>query len=106
MNKDKAKVRQVLDALRASGRDALTAPEGKQVCDAYGIAVPGEGLATSAAQATRKTDHALDDVTVCNSLPRLRVVYDVPRPDHRPGVRRLLYESFRALIRCARRRTA
>ena len=52
MNKDKAKVRRILDALRASGRDALTAPEGKQVCDAYGIAVPGEGLATSAAQAT------------------------------------------------------
>ena len=52
MNKDKAKVRQILDALRSSGRDALTAPEGKQVCDAYGIAVPGEGLANSAAQAT------------------------------------------------------
>jgi len=52
MNKDKAKVRQILDALRSSGRDALTAPEGKQVCDAYGIAVPSEGLANSAAQAT------------------------------------------------------
>jgi acyl-CoA synthetase (NDP forming) len=51
MTKDKAKVRQLLDALRASGRDSLTAPEGKQVCDAYGIAVPGEGVAKSAAEA-------------------------------------------------------
>jgi acetyl coenzyme A synthetase (ADP forming)-like protein len=51
MNKDKAKVQQLLDAVRASGRTSLTAPEGKQVCDAYGIAVPGEGVATSAAEA-------------------------------------------------------
>jgi acetyl coenzyme A synthetase (ADP forming)-like protein len=51
MNKDKAKVRQLLDAVRASGRTSLTAPEGKQVCDAYGIAVPGEGVAGSAAEA-------------------------------------------------------
>jgi acetyl coenzyme A synthetase (ADP forming)-like protein len=51
MNKDKAKVRQLLDAVRASGRTSLTAPEGKQVCDAYGIAVPGEGVAKSAAEA-------------------------------------------------------
>ena len=45
---DKAKVRQLLDAVKAEGRDSLTAPEGKQVCDAYGIAVPQEGLAASA----------------------------------------------------------
>ncbi len=51
MSKDKAKVRQLLDAVRASGRSSLTAPEGKQVCDAYGIKVPGEGVATSAAAA-------------------------------------------------------
>ena len=31
---------------RAEGRTALTAPEGKRVCDAYGITTPGEGLAT------------------------------------------------------------
>jgi len=48
---DKGKVRQILDAVKAAGRTSLTAPEGKQVCDAYGIAVPQEGLATSAAQA-------------------------------------------------------
>src|SRR6476469_4078576 len=51
MSKDKTKVRQLLDAVKASGRTSLTAPEGKQVCDAYGIAVPGEGVAKSAAAA-------------------------------------------------------
>jgi acetyl coenzyme A synthetase (ADP forming)-like protein len=51
MTKDKAKVRQLLDAVRASGRTSLTAPEGKQVCDAYGISVPGEGVAKSATEA-------------------------------------------------------
>src|SRR5262245_29281534 len=44
-------VREVLDRVRAEGRTALTAPEGKQVCDAYGITTPGEGLATTAAEA-------------------------------------------------------
>lgn len=53
MTKDQAKVRQILDAARAAGRDALTAPEGKQICDAYGIAVPGEGVAGSAAEAAK-----------------------------------------------------
>jgi acetyl coenzyme A synthetase (ADP forming)-like protein len=48
---DQAAVREVLDAVRADGRDALSAPEAKRVCDAYGIAVPGEGLATSAEEA-------------------------------------------------------
>jgi acetyl coenzyme A synthetase (ADP forming)-like protein len=51
MSNDKAKVREVLDAVKASGRTALTAPEGKIVCDAYGIAVPKEGVAGSAADA-------------------------------------------------------
>ena len=48
---DQAAVREVLDAVRADGRDALSAPEAKKVCDAYGIPVPGEGLATSAEEA-------------------------------------------------------
>ncbi|WP_280152376.1 acetate--CoA ligase family protein [Piscinibacter sp. XHJ-5] len=51
MSKDKAKVRATLDAVKASGRSALTAPEGKLVCDAYGIAVPKEGVAKDAAGA-------------------------------------------------------
>jgi acetyl coenzyme A synthetase (ADP forming)-like protein len=49
--RDQATVREVLDGVRADGRSALSAPEAKRVCDAYGIAVPGEGLATSAEEA-------------------------------------------------------
>ena len=48
---DKASVRKLLATLKAEGRTALTAPEGKLICDAYGITVPKEGVATSAAQA-------------------------------------------------------
>ena len=44
-------VRQVLDQVKAEGRTALTAPEGKIVCDAYGIRVPKEGVAKSAQEA-------------------------------------------------------
>ena len=51
MSIDRAKVRKLLDAVKADGRSSLTAPEGKQVCDAYAIAVPQEGLAGSAAEA-------------------------------------------------------
>ena len=47
----KAVVRQVLDRIRAEGRDSLTAPEGKEICDAYGIPVPKEEVASSADQA-------------------------------------------------------
>ncbi|MBB4929220.1 acetyl coenzyme A synthetase (ADP forming)-like protein [Lipingzhangella halophila] len=46
-NSSKAAVREVLDKALAEGRQALTGPEGKQVCDAYGIPAPAEGLATS-----------------------------------------------------------
>jgi acetyl coenzyme A synthetase (ADP forming)-like protein len=48
---DKTKVREILDAVKSAGRQSLTAPEGKQVCDAYGIAVPQEGLAKSSKDA-------------------------------------------------------
>jgi acetyl coenzyme A synthetase (ADP forming)-like protein len=54
MNKEtQAKVRQILDAVKAAGRDSLTAPEGKQICDAYGISVPQEGVVSSAAEAQK-----------------------------------------------------
>src|SRR5258708_12555127 len=43
----------VLDKVKADGRTSLTAPEGKLVCDAYGIAVPKEGVAASAAEAAK-----------------------------------------------------
>jgi acetyl coenzyme A synthetase (ADP forming)-like protein len=48
---DQGAVREVLDAVRTEGRTALSAPEAKRVCDAYGIQVPQEGLATSAEEA-------------------------------------------------------
>ena len=46
-------VREILDRAREAGREALTAPEGKLVCDAYGIAVPQEAVAQSADEASR-----------------------------------------------------
>ena len=49
----KATVRKLLDAVKAAGRDSLTAPEGKAVCDAYAIPVPQEGLARTAAEAAK-----------------------------------------------------
>src|ERR1700680_2343800 len=53
MAHDKAAVRKILDKVKAEGRTSLTAPEGKLVCDAYGIAVPKEGVATSAKDAAQ-----------------------------------------------------
>jgi acetyl coenzyme A synthetase (ADP forming)-like protein len=50
---DKDAVREVLDKARAEGRDSLTAPEGRRVCEAYGIPTPGEGLAGTADEAVR-----------------------------------------------------
>src|SRR5438477_3482306 len=50
-NKDA--VRNVLDAVKADKRTSLTAPEGKLVCDAYGIPVPKEGVAKSATDAAK-----------------------------------------------------
>ncbi|HET8745710.1 MAG TPA: acetate--CoA ligase family protein [Ramlibacter sp.] len=49
---DKQKVRAILDAVKKEGRDSLTAPEGKQICDAYGINVPKEAVVSSAQEAT------------------------------------------------------
>lgn len=53
MNYDKAAVQAVLERVQAEGRTSLTAPEGKRVCEAYGIPMPQEGLATTAAEAVR-----------------------------------------------------
>ena len=51
MSSSKDAVRKILDAVKADKRTSLTAPEGKLVCDAYGITVPKEGLAKSAGEA-------------------------------------------------------
>src|SRR5580765_3424702 len=53
MANKKNEVRRILDKAKAEGRTSLTAPEGKLVCDAYGITVPKEGVAASAAEAAK-----------------------------------------------------
>jgi acetyl coenzyme A synthetase (ADP forming)-like protein len=53
MAHDKAAVRKLLDKVKAEKRDSLTAPEGKLICDAYGITVPREALAGSAKEAAK-----------------------------------------------------
>src|SRR3974390_847833 len=53
MSNSKDAVRRVLDAVKADKRTSLTAPEGKLVCDAYGIPVPKEGVAKSASEAAK-----------------------------------------------------
>jgi len=50
---NKQQVRETLDRVKSEGRTSLTAPEGKAVCDAYGIAVPKEGVATSGPDAAK-----------------------------------------------------
>jgi acetyl coenzyme A synthetase (ADP forming)-like protein len=54
--RDQDTVRGVLEGARSEGRDFLSAPEAKKVCDAYGIAVPKEGLATSSDEAVSLAD--------------------------------------------------
>ncbi|MDP9793247.1 acetyl coenzyme A synthetase (ADP forming)-like protein [Catenuloplanes nepalensis] len=57
MSYDTATVRRILDAALAEGREALTAPEGREIASAYGIATPGEALATNAEEvAARATE--------------------------------------------------
>ncbi len=56
MANDSSIVRAVLDQVKSDGRSALTAPEAKKVCDAYGIPLPSEGLATSSADAASVAD--------------------------------------------------
>jgi acetyl coenzyme A synthetase (ADP forming)-like protein len=48
---DRPAVRRILDQVSAEGRSSLTAPEGRAVVEAYGIATPREGLANTAGEA-------------------------------------------------------
>ncbi len=50
---DKTAVRKILDQARAAGRNSLTAPEAKGICEAYGVAIPKEGVAANAAEAVK-----------------------------------------------------
>src|ERR687887_710836 len=51
MEYDQTAVRAILDQARAENRTALTAAEGKRICDAYGIPTPRDGIARSADEA-------------------------------------------------------
>src|SRR5258707_1773975 len=53
MSHDKSAVRKILDQAKAAGREALTAPEARGVCEAYGITIPKEGVATSEDEAAK-----------------------------------------------------
>ncbi|WP_410580813.1 acetate--CoA ligase family protein [Amycolatopsis sp. lyj-108] len=48
---DKEIVEKILEKVAAEGRASLTAPEGRQVCEAYGIPTPEERLAATAEEA-------------------------------------------------------
>lgn len=54
---DKGNAKEVVSRLlakaKSEGRDSLTAPEAKELCDVYGIPVPQEGLAKTADDAVR-----------------------------------------------------
>ncbi|WP_327359029.1 acetate--CoA ligase family protein [Streptomyces sp. NBC_01304] len=68
MTQDRVRtVRALLDSVRAKGRTSLTAPEGKVIADAYGIAVPGEELA-------RDVDQAVAYAARCDGPVVLKIV--------------------------------
>src|SRR3981189_3580037 len=50
---DKSAVRKILDQAKAAKREALTAPEARGVCEAYGITIPKEGVAKTADEAVK-----------------------------------------------------
>ena len=53
MTSDKSAVRRILDQAKAAGREALTAPEARGICEAYGINIPKEGVARTGEEAVR-----------------------------------------------------
>jgi acetyl coenzyme A synthetase (ADP forming)-like protein len=51
MMSEQSTVLRILEQARTAGRTSLTAPEAREVCEAYGITVPKEALAKSAEEA-------------------------------------------------------
>jgi acetyl coenzyme A synthetase (ADP forming)-like protein len=49
----KSAIRRILDQARAAGREVLTAPEARGICEAYGINIPREGVATTGEEAVK-----------------------------------------------------
>ncbi|WAL67406.1 acetate--CoA ligase family protein [Amycolatopsis cynarae] len=99
---DTGTVREILDAARVQGRAALTAPEGKRICDAYGIPTPREGLATTAGEAVRLAGEIGGPVACKIVSP------DIPHKTEAGGVvvgvqgETAVREAFEAIIAAAR----
>jgi acetyl coenzyme A synthetase (ADP forming)-like protein len=53
MTSEKNAVRRILDQAKAAGREALTAPEARGICEAYGINIPKEGVARTGEEAVK-----------------------------------------------------
>src|ERR1700758_3097470 len=53
MSSEKSAVRRILDQAKAAGRESLTAPEARGICEAYGINIPKEGVATTGSDAMK-----------------------------------------------------
>jgi acetyl coenzyme A synthetase (ADP forming)-like protein len=53
MTADKNAVRRILDEAKSAGRQSLTAPEARGVCEAYGINIPKEGVARTGEEAVQ-----------------------------------------------------
>ena len=53
MTHDKNAVRKILDQAKTAKREALTAPEARGICEAYGIVIPKEGVAKTADEAVK-----------------------------------------------------
>src|SRR3954471_17059912 len=53
MSTENSAVRRILDQARAAGRESLTAPEARGICEAYGINIPREGVATTGEEAVK-----------------------------------------------------
>jgi acetyl coenzyme A synthetase (ADP forming)-like protein len=53
MSTEQSSVRRILDQAKAAGREALTAPEARGICEAYGINIPREGVATTGEEAVK-----------------------------------------------------
>ncbi len=53
MGYDRQAVKALMERAKAEGRNALSPSEGRLLCEACGIAVPREAVATSAGEAAR-----------------------------------------------------
>ena len=53
MSAENSAVRRIIDQAKVAGREALTAPEARGICEAYGINIPREGVATTGEEAVK-----------------------------------------------------